>query len=106
MLSVSDQERCDCRAMTVRHVAARASVLVNRHVAKHWVAALHAAVDQSDSHAWYRRTRRGRAGGNRRRTVGDRSTVQINVIEVVNTAGIELAQSLQRAASRHPRWRL
>ena len=107
MLGVSDQKRRDCRAMCVRHIGASAPVLVNLHVAEHRMAALHATVDQSDSHAWQRRTASDRAGsGSFRRTFADRAAVQINVIEVVDTAGIELAESLQRAASRHPSGRL
>src|SRR4029078_3102366 len=101
MLSWSNQKRRDCRAVCIRPVGARTSMLVNLDVAKHGMAGLHAAINKPNSSALYGRTGRDVAGiGSFRRTVGNRSAVQINVIEVVNPAGSELTQSLQRAASR------
>jgi hypothetical protein len=110
--------------MRIRHVATRTAVLVNRYVAKHRMIALHAAIDQPDSRAVHRRPDSGRAGRGPfqrilrprhlripaqqsfGRTLGDDTAVEVDVIEIVNAAWIELPQPLQRAPRRHSRRRL
>ena len=91
MLGTSDQERCDCCAMRARHAAIGAAVLVNGHVAKDRMIALHAAIDQPYSRASRGRPRRCRAGdGSFSGISGGDAAVEIDMVEVVNAAGIEL----------------